>query len=66
MTAQDLYSATVAALPASEQLRLATMILDGLSNSADALDFRDRWSDEDIQDLTLFATGYAAESLGED
>jgi predicted RNA-binding protein (virulence factor B family) len=66
MTAQDLYSATVVALPASEQLRLATMILDGLSSSADALDFRDRWSDEDLQDLTLFAKNYAAKSLGED
>jgi hypothetical protein len=66
MTAQDLYSATVAALPASEQLRLATMILDGLSGSADALDYRDHWSDEDVKDVTDFATAYAAESFGEE
>ena len=66
MTAQDLYAASVAALPASEQLRLATMILDGLSGSADALDFRDHWSDEDIQDLTAYAAGYAAQAFGEE
>ena len=66
-TAQDLYSGEVGRLPASEQLRLATMILEGLTASAaSALDFSDEWSDEDINDLAIFSARHASESLGEE
>lgn len=66
MTAQDIYSATISSLPASEQLRLATMILDGLASSADALDYRDHWTEEDLRDVAAFAASYSANSLGEE
>jgi hypothetical protein len=66
-TAQEVYSEEVQRLSASEQLRLATMILEGLTASAaSALDFSDQWSDEDINDIAIFSARYASESIGEE
>jgi hypothetical protein len=66
-TAQQVYSSEVSILPPSEQLRLATMILAGLTeSSASALDFSDHWSDEDLRDLTAFSLQHAAETAGEE
>ena len=66
-TAQQIYSSTVAVLPASEQLRLATIILEGLTESAAAvLDFSEQWSDEDVRDLANFSTQYAAGTVDKD
>jgi hypothetical protein len=60
-TAQDVYTSTVLPLPASEQLRLAALILGGLSETAaGALDFSDAWTAEDLQDLTAFSLQQAA------
>ena len=59
MTAQNLYSETVAALPPSEQLRLASLILKGLAESAEKLDYSDHWSDEDMQELAAFSMSHA-------
>ncbi len=59
-TAQEIYSKNVLSLPASERLRLATMILDDLSrSSATALDFSDHWTEEDVRDLAAFAAKFA-------
>ncbi|HEX6962791.1 MAG TPA: hypothetical protein VF175_13050 [Lacipirellula sp.] len=55
MTAQNLYSETIATLPASEQLRLASLILNGLAETAEKLDYSDHWSDEDVRDLIAFS-----------
>lgn len=55
MTAQNLYSDTVSALPASEQLRLASLILKGLAECAEKLDYRDEWSDEDLRDIAAYS-----------
>jgi hypothetical protein len=59
-TANDLYSNTVVTLPAAEQLRLATLILQGLTNaSAGAAEYSDEWTDEDVTDLAAFAAQHA-------
>jgi hypothetical protein len=61
-TAQDVYSKSVEVLPASERLRLATLILEGLSGSAATLDYSDFWSEEDIKDVTAFSANHAVET----
>ena len=67
-TAQDLYSEHVQALPPPQQLRLATMILQGLDAAAVmAVDhYSDEWSDEDLQDAGRFSVRHAAEQFGEE
>jgi hypothetical protein len=55
MTAQNLYSDTVSTLPASEQLRLASLILKGLAESAEKLDYQDHWSDDDLRDVAAYS-----------
>ncbi len=65
--AQQIYSSDVLALPKSEQLRLATLILEGLTeSSASVLDYSDEWSEEDISDVARYSANYAAQSLGEE
>ena len=59
-TAEEIYTETVRSLPSSERLRLATMILEGLSSSAGMLDYSDAWSENDLADLTRFAQQHAA------
>jgi hypothetical protein len=61
MTVQDLYSSTITQLPLSEQLRLATLILQGLAETAEVLDYRDDWSEQDIQDVAAFSSQHAIE-----
>lgn len=65
-TAHDLYSDEIIGLPASEQLRLATLILQGLTAStATAVDFySDEWSEEDLRDLATFSLRQVDEALG--
>ena len=67
-TMHDLYSQQIQALPATDQLRLATIILQGLSAvEARSVDFySDDWSDEDLSDATIFSARHAAASLGEE
>ena len=61
ITAQQVFETSVRILPASERLRLATLILDDLSaTSADALDYSDSWTEEDVRDLSAFSASYAA------
>lgn len=64
-TARELYSDQVQNLPVSEQLQLATMILQGLTASA-AANYSEEWSDEDLRDLTSFSLRQARESVGEE
>ncbi len=66
-TARDIYASAVAPLPASERLRLAALILDGLAETAaDALDYSDEWTAQDMQDLANFSAQYAARTIGEE
>ena len=56
LTAQSVYSSAVAPLPASERLRLATLILEGLAGSVtNEQDADDQWSEEDVRELAAFS-----------
>jgi hypothetical protein len=65
-TVHEIYDNSIRGLPTSEKLRLATMILDELNQSAaSALDYRDEWTEEDVRDLTAFAQQHAAKQFPE-
>ena len=64
-TAEEVYAQIVKPLPASERLKLATMILNDIPPLS-VVDYSDEWSDEDIRDLTIHTLRYAAESFGEE
>ena len=68
LTAQEVFTETVRALPLSEQLRLAALILQELAQSEMAVvDRSDTWSEQDQSDLTTLSLQYAAELYpGED
>lgn len=63
-TAQEVYLQNVRALPASERLRLAALILGDLTQpeeeTATSIDYSDEWTKEDTDDLTAFSLSYAA------
>ncbi len=61
MTAQELYDLSVTALPKSEKLRLATLILQELSTTAGAaLDYSETWTEEDMREWTEHSKQYAS------
>ena len=64
-TADGIYIQIVKPLPASERLKLATMILNDIPPQS-VVDYSEEWSEEDMQDLTAHTLRYAAESLGEE
>jgi len=67
LTAQEVFTETVRALPPSERLRLAALILQELAQSEVAVvDRSDTWSTEDQQDLTTVSLQYAAELYPEE
>lgn len=60
LTAREVFAETVRALSPNEQFRLATLILQELSQSEIAVvDRRDDWSEEDKKDLTTTSLQYA-------
>ena len=62
LTAQAVFTEVVRALPPSERLRLASLILQDLAQSEVAVvDRSDSWDEQDQQDLTSFSLQYAAE-----
>ncbi len=67
MSTREIYEKTIRQLPAMDRLRLATMILDDLTESKGAgLDISDEWSDEDIADLTAFAMKRADQTVSDE
>jgi hypothetical protein len=62
---EELYAKVVKALPPSERLKLATMILNDIPPQA-VVDYSEEWSEEDMRDLTIHSMRYAAESFGEE
>jgi hypothetical protein len=67
LNAQFVYESSVMALPKSEQLKLAALILEELTaTSAPVLDFSDSWSEEDLRDLTAFTGHHAHECYPEE
>ena len=62
-TAQEIFATVKRDLTPGEQLRLARLILDELAEpGANALEYADRWSDDDLSDLTAFALRHQANS----
>jgi len=67
ITAQEVFIETVQALPSTERLRLAALILQDLARSDVAVvDTSDAWSEQDQRDLTAFSLQYAAKLYPEE
>ena len=64
-TAEEVYAQVVKPLPASERLKLATMILNDIPPLS-VIDYGEEWSEEDMRDLTTHTMRYASESFGEE
>ncbi|HEX8694030.1 MAG TPA: hypothetical protein VF746_16530 [Longimicrobium sp.] len=54
MTVEQLYDQRIKPLPASDRLRLARLILDGIAPES-VVDFQTEWSEEDLRDFSLSA-----------
>jgi hypothetical protein len=67
LTAQEVFIETVRALPPSERLRLAALILQELARSEVAIvDRSDTWNEQDQRDLTAASLQYAVDLYPED
>ena len=55
-TAQEIYASTIRDLPPEEQLRLAALILNQLTQAVQGdVDVADSWSEEDMHNLAVFS-----------
>jgi len=67
ITAQEVFAETVRALPPTERLRLAALILQDLAQADVAVvDSSDTWNEQDQSDLTVAALRYAAKLYPEE
>jgi hypothetical protein len=66
LSAHELYSSAVEPLSAPERLRLATLILEGLTADALGVDYSDAWSEQDLRDVSAYSQQQAGELLGEE
>ena len=64
-TAQAIYEKVVKPLPASERLKLATMILNGIPLLAVA-DYSEEWTEEDYRDFATASRAYLMHRMEED
>ena len=67
ITAQEVFTDTVRALPPTERLRLAALILEDLAQAEMiVVDSSSLWNEQDQRDLTAFSLQYAAEIYPEE
>ncbi len=67
VSAQDMFAEAVRILSPAERLRLASLILNDLTEAElSAVDISDVWSEQDQGDLTVFSLQYAATLYEED
>ena len=67
ITAQEVFIETVRALPPTERLRLAALILQDLAQADMAVvDVSSVWSEQDQRDVTAFSLQYAAKLYPEE
>jgi len=59
LTAKALYNTSVKNLPPQERLRLAIMILNEMDVDDENIEYRDSWTEQDLQDLTAFALSHS-------
>ena len=60
---EEIYTQIVKRLSLQDRLRLATMILSGIPPTA-AMDYSEKWSVEDLHDVTIASLRHAALWLG--
>lgn len=58
-TAEEVYNEIIQALPPTERLRLATLILNELVQRNSSIDESDAWTDLDRAEMTQFSLQYA-------
>ena len=56
---QELYDARVKRMAPAERLQLARLILDDLAPTDSGVDISDEWDEDDVSDVTAFATRHA-------
>ena len=67
ITAQEVFAETVRALPPTERLRLAALILQDLAQAdMTVVDTSSVWSEQDQSDVTTFSLQYAAKLYPEE
>ncbi len=66
MTVEQVYEVSVKGLPRKEQLKLASLILQQLTQGTDSAEYDDAWSEEDLRELTAHSLRYAAEQYPEE
>ena len=59
LNAQDVYNSSVKKLSGEERVRLAIMILNEMSANGETIDYSNSWTEEDLQDLTIFALSHS-------
>jgi hypothetical protein len=60
-SAKDVYETAVLSLPLTEQLRLASLILEGLADRDILLvEESNAWSDQDVREVAEFSARYAS------
>lgn len=64
MTVLEIYNQTIKPLPAAERLRLATLILNGISPQS-VVDYSEQWSEEDFQDFSKGSWDHIDKALEE-
>jgi hypothetical protein len=64
-TAEEVYDQIIKPLPASERLKLATMILNNIPPQS-VVDYSEEWSEEDMREFTAHSLRYVAQSLGDE
>jgi hypothetical protein len=64
-TVDEIYEQAMKTLTASDRLRLATMILNGIPPQSVG-EYRDDWTDEDMRDVSRYSLQRASTSFGED
>ncbi len=64
-TAEEVYDQVVKRLPASERLKLATMILTDIPPQS-IVDYSEEWSEEDMGDFTAASWRYGLQQVEEE
>lgn len=61
-TAEAVYTQVIRPLPASERLKLATLILEDISPRA-VVDYSEEWTEDDYRDFSAASWAYISERL---
>ncbi len=66
-TAYEIYEKQIKALPVTDRLQLARLIMDDLAESAPrwTVDVSDAWSQQDLYDLSRASLLYASHTLAD-